>query len=117
MQIGLQLMNGSTRFVTESVEVDQRSYRVEGPVKARHLGCQQVYRDVATALVCISRTSYQDWLGFNGHGSKMIQEHYLDEFLLGSALDRYGQPNHGRPPMRFFCHSSPVVKLSSSQIR
>ena len=119
MQMGLQLLDGSTPFypfVAESVEIDQRSYRVEGPVKARHLGRQSVYRDVAAALVCIARASYQDWPDFNGHRSQMIQERSLDEFL-GSTLYRNGQPDHGRPPMRFFCHNSPVVKLSSSQTR
>ena len=109
MQMGLQLLDGSTSFVPESVEIDQRSYRVEGPVKARHLGRQSVYRDVAAPLVRIARASDQDWLDFNGHRAQMIQEHCLDEFLLGSVLYRNSKPNHERPPMRFFCHSSPVV--------
>ena len=73
--------------------------------------------DVASTGSVAVRTPKQDGLRFDSLRLQVRGEQVFGEFLFRLSLHRDGETDHGRPPRRFFCQSSPGVKLSSSHSR
>ena len=115
MDAFFQLSRRAVALADKSVKVDQRSYEIETPAQHFHIRCEPAHGHIAAACFPPGPAN-QYRCGFHMTASQMFREYALDEFLLGLTLHRYRNPGHGRPPIRFFCHSSPV-EYSFSQSR
>ena len=81
-----------------------------------HIRYESFDADISTADPAAPSVTKQDRSWFDLDRPQSIGENALDELLLGLAFHRYCEADHGRPPSRFFCQSSPVV-YSFSQFR
>ena len=96
----------------ESIEINKRRRRIMGVVQQRHIGREPPDRNAAAACPCADTD--QDRLRRDTERSQMLVEDHLHELLFRLSLHRHRETNHGRPPIRFFCHISPGMKPSSS---
>ena len=103
----LQFFTGGYVLLAKPVEVHQRSNAVEIPDQLRHVRGKPLYRYIATE---------GDGCWLHIPIPKMIREDIIDKLFFGSPLHRDREPDHGRPPSKFFCQRAPVVKLSSNHI-
>ena len=103
-------------LVAKAVEVDQRRHGVERPLEMEHIRHESFDADISAAGPAAPGAAEQDrsWLDLDS--PQVFGENALDELLFGLAFHRYCEADHGRPPSRFFCQSSPVV-YSFSQSR
>ena len=83
----------------------------------RHLGRESPGTDVVSTLPSLATATDQDGLSLDTVRAQVRGQNDLGEFFLRRPFHRNGKANHGRPPRRFFCQSSPGVKLSSSHVR
>ena len=83
----------------------------------RHVEDELRHGHVSAAGAAVSRATQQDRCCRDTACKEVRGQYALDEFLFRRALHRYRKTDHGRPPIRFFCQSSPGAKLSSSQWR
>ena len=113
-QVCLQFVYSPRSLAAKAIEVDQRGHDVETVVEERHVGAKPLDRDVAS-LAGRAGPAHHDRPNLDAHRSQVRSQHTVGELPLGWALRTYGQAGHGFPPRRFFCHSSPDVKPSSSQ--
>ena len=101
-------------FTTETIEVDKRGHCVETPEQNRDIGRHPFDRNVPTP----ASTAFPDKDGhrMNAHSPQVALEKLFDELLFRLPLDNDSETNHGRPPIMFFLHRSPVVNPSSSHL-
>ncbi len=108
-QTVFQRLDRKLSLVAKTVEVDQRRHGVERSVQVNHLRYESSDADVATANTAGPGAGEQERGRLDFPLPQMAGEHLLDERLFGLAFHGYGETDHGRPPSRFFCQSSPVV--------
>lgn len=73
-----------------------------------HIRYKPFDMDVAAAGTATPGAAEQNRMRLDSR-PQAFGENIVDELLLGLALHRHGEADHGRPPIRFFCQSSPVV--------
>ncbi len=117
MQLLFQLFDRGISPVLESVEVDKRRYCIIRTIKMRHFGNEPFLADIAAANSANSCPAEQDWFRIDFLRQQVWGQYALYKLLFRLAFNGNRKPDQGWPPRRFFCHSSPGEKFSSSQLR
>ena len=91
----------------KSVEVHERTHRIEIPAHLRQVVGQAIYAHIPAPVA--DRGSDQDRCRLHPVIPQVAHEDRPHEPALGAPLHDDGQPGHGLPPNRFVIHRPPAA--------
>ncbi len=75
--------------------------------------CEPIHRNISATKATSGASDYNR-CRVDSIIPQILSKYLFDEFFFRISFHGNGDSDQGRPPSRFFCQSSPGVKLSSS---